>query len=610
MPIHQLPPEVAAKIAAGEVVERPASVVKELLENALDAGAQTIRLELAGGGLDLIRVSDDGRGIAAADMPLALARHATSKISALDDLERITTLGFRGEALASIAAVAQVTLLSRPATAASGRQLIAGDGVAGPIRAAGAPVGTSISVRGLFRAVPARLKFLKTRATETGHCLHLVEQYALAYPEVRFFVMSDGRQVLATAGDGRLASVLVAVYGVRVADAMLPLAVENAAERSATGPASMVWGAISRPTCYKSTRQYLSFFVNRRWVQSRSLTYAVEEAYHSLLLAGRHPIAVVNIALDPALLDVNVHPAKTEVRFLRERQVYAAVQGAARAALLATIETPRLSPGAFAAPGWASEHAPTGLAAPADSAPRALQAADTSSQARLWAPGYEAVGTAHDADVGSALADGGTEELVGGRKLPALRVLGQVSQSYIITEGPDGMYLVDQHAAHERILLERMITEWRAREVASQLLLQPLTLELGPDECELIEVHLVPLAAIGFQIEPFGIGAMLLRAVPAVLASQPHPQPLRELVLELAGAGDAAASHGETWEEHALANVACKAAIKAGQTLSPDEQRELIRQLEGAAAYQSCCHGRPTMVHLSLSALEREFDRR
>ena len=601
MPIRQLAPEVAAKIAAGEVVERPASVVKELIENALDAGARTIRVELAGGGVELLRVVDDGRGIPADELPLAFARHATSKLTALADLERIGTLGFRGEALASIAAVARVTLLSRPADATAGAQLAVEEGRIGTVTPAGAALGTSVTVRDLFASVPARLKFLKTRATETGHALHLVEQYALAYPEVRFSVASEGRTVFASPGDGELYSALVAVYGLSVAEQMVPL---PDAAAGATAPLSppapddppRVWGYVSRLSTYKATRQYLSFFVNRRWVQSRALTYAVEEAYHSLLLAGRHPIAVVDVALDPALLDVNIHPAKTEIKFLRERQVYAAVQRAVRAAVLATAEAPDVSPRAFAVPDWgAADGGPT--AAALDQPPL------------LQGDGV----TAHESlPSGFAVPGADPDAPIGGRKLPVLRVLGQVSQSYLITEGPDGMYLVDQHAAHERILLERMVAEWRGRAVASQLLLEPLPVELSAVEREAVDDHAERLASIGFVVEPFGETAVLVRAVPAALASgqQAQSQDVRELLLALCGADAEAASHGETWEEHALANVACKAAIKAGQTLAPEEQRELIRQLEDAGARQSCCHGRPTMVHLSLAALERQFDRR
>ncbi len=620
MPIRQLPPEVASKIAAGEVVERPASVVKELVENALDAGARSIRLELAGGGLELLRVVDDGHGIAADDVTLAFARHATSKIGTIADLERIFTLGFRGEALSSIASVARVTLLTRPREATTGMQLTVDEGVFATPVPAGAPVGTSVTVRGLFASVPARLKFLKTRATETGHCLHLLEQYALAYPEVRFTAYSEGRQVFATTGDGVLRHVLVSAYGLNVAEQMVPLPGTDEPDDASALPLAtdaadverpQVSGYVSRPSCYKSSRQYISFFVNRRWVQSRSLNYAVEEAYHSLMLTGRHPIAVLNITLDPSQLDVNVHPSKTEVKFLRERLVYASVQRAVRAAVLETAETPSVSRSVFVVPAFetAAPESADGATAPtgealADSAP------DATGQSRLWDALPRGEAPARGASGGFAVPGADAEQPVGGQALPVLRVLGQLSQSYIITEGPDGVYLVDQHAAHERILLDRMVEEWRARAVASQLLLEPLVVELAPGEREAVEDHLEALDRIGFAVEPFGPETVLVRSVPASLAASARPQSVRELLLELVGADAEAASHGETWEEHALANVACKAAIKAGQSLSPEEQRELIRQLEGARGRQSCCHGRPTMVHLSLSALEREFDRR
>ncbi len=642
--IQRLPVDVAAKIAAGEVVERPASVVKELVENALDAGASAVRVELEGGGLDLIRVVDDGAGIAADELALAFERHATSKIATIDDLERIHTLGFRCEALASVAAVARVTLASRARGATAGAQVIVDEGRMGPVVPSGAPAGTSVTVRGLFSSVPARLKFLKTKATETGHALKIVEQYALAYPGVRFTALSEGREVFHTTGDGSLLNVIIAVYGLRVAEEMIPIG-ETALGEAGTGVAPdpdrpRVSGYVSRPTCYKATRQYLSFFVNGRWAQSRALSYAVEEAYHSLLLVGRHPVAVVTIALDPWLLDVNAHPAKTEVKFLRERQVYAAVLRATRAAVIDTAATPEVSTRVFAAPAWE----PVGLSGaetrwampaatppgnvvepPDGAAPSAAEDSLAADQAlpeapqaptapeSLWAGSATARGSDPVGERLSGFSAPGApaaDAPVGGKRLPALRVLGQVSQAYIIAEGPDGVYMVDQHAAHERIVLERMIEEWRARAVTTQLLLEPEALDLAPGERERVEEHLEALRGIGFDIEPFGGDAMLARAVPASLAGKLRGQSLRDLVVMLAGADAEAASHGETWEEHALANVACKAAIKAGQTLSPEEQRELIRQLEGASAFQSCCHGRPTLVKMSLSALEREFDRR
>jgi DNA mismatch repair protein MutL len=636
---------VAAKIAAGEVVERPASVVKELVENALDAGARAIRVELEGGGLDLMRVVDDGVGIPVDELALAFERHATSKIGTIDDLERIHTLGFRGEALASVAAVARVTLASRARGAASGAQVTVDEGRVGLVVPSGAPAGTNISVRGLFASVPARLKFLKTKATETGHALRIVEQYALAWPGVRFTALSEGREVFHTVGDGSLLNVIIAVHGLRVAEEMVPIGEstigESATDDTPAADRPRVSGYVSRPTTYKATRQYMSFFVNHRWAQSRSLSYAVEEAYHSLLLVGRHPVAVINLMIDPWLLDVNAHPAKTEIKFLRERQVYAAVLRAARAAVIETAATPEVSTRVFAPMRWEPMAIPD-TAASRLAFPNSTSASDESLASLademdeqsgeapalkpLWdeeraqnAPPYQPslpdAGAAAD-PIGQRLSGFSAPSApvadmpVGGKRLPALRVLGQVSQAYIIAEGPDGVYMVDQHAAHERIILERMISEWRARTVAAQALLEPEPLDLAPADRERVEEHLDVLRAIGFEIEPFGIDALLVRAVPAALVGKLRGQSLSDLLVALSGADAEAASHGETWEEHALANVACKAAIKAGQSLPPDEQRELIRQLEGASAFQSCCHGRPTLVKMSLSALEREFDRR
>jgi len=653
MPIRQLDPDVAAKIAAGEVVERPASVVKELIENSIDAGATQIRVDLQNGGLQLIRVSDNGCGIPAGELSLALSRHATSKVAQIDDLERIRTLGFRGEALASIAAVADVTLLSRHEQAEQGAQMHAVNGQLSATSAAASPVGTTITVRNLFSSVPARLKFLKSRNTEVSHCHHMLEQYALAYPEIRFSVSSDGRALFATPGDGQLSSVLIEMYGLAVAQQMMPISSLDGNDDDPARP--VVSGYISRPTCYKSTRQHISFFVNRRWVLSRMLTTAVEEAYHSLLLTGRHPLAVVNISLDPALLDVNVHPAKTEIRFLKERRVYSAVFRAARNALTEAPQMPSWEPDRHPATiGMDNNAAADNVAAGKGMAALSLSGGDSLSE-------REVIIIAHDAatsdpplntnDEQAALPEDNpwltvTEEETGTKppmlsrlwqshvrpndntkdagkdnvaaqfiapaatSLPPLRVIGQLSQSYIVAEGPDGMYLIDQHAAHERILLERMVAAMQAQQPISQVLLTPLQLELDPSELEAVEEHLAQLTDIGFAVE-IQDNILMLLAVPNVLVKQINARSVRELLVDLTSPRNMGGiGHGETWEEHALANVACKVAIKANYFLTVSEMREMIEQLEQTSAPYSCCHGRPTMVHFGLSALEREFGRR
>ncbi|GAC1458065.1 MAG: DNA mismatch repair endonuclease MutL [Ktedonobacteraceae bacterium] len=673
MPIRQLAPDVAAKIAAGEVVERPASVVKELIENSIDARATQIRVDLVQGGLQLIRVTDNGSGIPVDELPLALSRHATSKVAQIDDLEHIHTLGFRGEALASLAAVAEVTLLSRQRGAEQGAQINAVNGQLSEITTAASPEGTTLTVRNLFSSVPARLKFLKSRHTEISHCHHLLQQYALAYPEIRFNVFSDGKQIFATLGDGQLTSVLVEVYGLQIADQMVQTSMPAQPNHSDDLEYPVVTGYVSRPTCYKSTRQFISFFVNRRWVLSRMLTSAVEGAYHSLLLTGRHPIAVINIEIDPTLLDVNVHPAKTEIRFLKERRVFAAVLRAVRQALL---EEPTM-------PQWKDAHAleidepeqvereevETDVVHPpvdTDDTEQALlqdnpwltvteeeNGTKPPPSSRLWQnhihttenghkqtefpseggtdearPGTdvnEMVGTASSRPLGLTIADEDAlhrslqmpmqqETLLGQtyeqqiRRLPHLRVVGQLSQSYIVTEGEDGMYLIDQHAAHERILLERMVASMRARTPIAQLLLTPMDLSLAPSELEAIENYQQQLTQIGFSFEMSASNTLLVLGVPSILVKQMNMRSLHELLIELTALDNL--GHTETWEEQALANVACKAAIKANYFLTVSEMREMIEQLEQTKAPYSCCHGRPTMVHFGLSALAHQFERR
>src|SRR5712692_4481565 len=702
MPIRQLEPDVAAKIAAGEVVERPASVVKELIENSIDAGATQIRVDLMNGGLQLIRVTDNGSGMPADELPLALARHATSKVACIDDLEHIRSLGFRGEALASIAAVAEVVLLSHHRNTPQSAEISATNGQISEVSTAASPEGTIVTVRNLFSAVPARLKFLKSRNTEVSHCHHLLEQYALAYPEIRFSVFSEGRQIFATAGDGQLSSVLLEVYGLQIAEQMVPISSLDGKDSDPERPVAS--GYVSLPTCYKSTRQYLSFFVNRRWVLSRMLTYAVEEAYHSLLLSGRHPIAVINIQLDPALLDVNVHPAKTEIRFLKERRIYSAVQRAVRNALLQEAEMPQwkgkqerntvagqphvqaplagarspdededpdlanllndetqnvLAPLAgILSGGQVTRGAGADIQLPQDNPWLTVTEEETGTKppmlSRLWqshiprpeptatqnvlAPlagareGSTSLPSSIDDPSSQASQSGETQNVLAplagarragttetgaseadaretpARRLPPLRVLGQLSQSYIVAEGSDGMYLIDQHAAHERILLERMVAALQARTPISHLLLTPMRLELAPTELAAIEDHMQQLEHIGFALEILDDNALLAQAVPNVLVKRMNAHSLHDLLAELTAPEHV--GHAETWEEHALANVACKAAIKANYFLTVNEMREMIEQLERTNAPYSCCHGRPTMVHFSLSALEREFGRR
>ena len=580
MPIHVLPPEVAAKIAAGEVVERPASAAKELLENAIDAGATDIRLEIRQGGKRLIRVSDNGCGIPAAEVELAFARHATSKLAAAEELDRIRTLGFRGEALASIAAVSHFTMSTRAASEEVGVRVRLEGGAIVHREGYGGPAGTTVAVENLYYNTPARSKFLRADSTEMARIAEVVTSYALAYPELRFTLLKDDRLALQTTGSGQLADVLAQVHGLEVARRML--ACQETVDEIA------VAGYISAPELNRSDRGGLMFFVNRRWVQDRSLSFAVEEAYRGLLLKDRHPWAVLDIRLDPGEVDVNIHPTKREVRFSDARRVFSAVQRAVRHTLQADAPIPTVA--SAAAPvtwgGW--ERAAASYAPPRPH------------------PGQLGLELQRTADVE-------VSDLRPAERLPMLRVVGQIAQTYIIAEGPGGMYLIDQHAAHERIVYERMMGQraaaaQSAAPVASQPLLDPAVVELTLAQGQELEEHLADLAALGFDIVPFGPSAYRIQAVPVSLlgGGLPAGDPaaaLREILAEAEGSD-------RPWDEAALITLVCHSAVRAGQTLSPDEMRDLVRQLEQTDTPHSCPHGRPTMIHLSASQLEREFGRR
>ncbi len=577
MTIRVLSPETAAKIAAGEVVERPASVVKELVENALDANATAIAVEVNGGGQELIRVTDDGCGLASEELELAFARHATSKLTG-DDLLSVTTLGFRGEALPAIAAVAEVEMASRPPDAQAAAYVRLDGGAVVERGERGAPAGTSVSVSRLFARQPARRKFLRSPSTEANHIASVVSHYALAYPTVRLALTLDGRQALLTDGNGELRDAIAAVYGADVAAAMLLL-------RPGDGPVA-VDGLAAAPQVSRAGRGYVSLFVNGRWIQSRRLAYAVEEAYRGLLMVGRYPIAVLHLRLPLEEVDVNVHPTKAEVRFRDESAVFGAVQRAVRAALLETAPV---------AVATAAPTAPTAPTAPFDLSPQP-------SSPPLWEHARALERRQVEAGPGEPLAATGLSTPA--ETLPALRVIGQFGGTYVIAEGPDGMYLIDQHAAHERVLYERFCRQRLERAPEVQALLEPLALELSSPRRALLAEQEELLREHGFAAEPFGDEAYLLRALPASLAGSDPRQAVAsflDLMLE-EGEGDR--------RDRVAMSLACHGAIRAGKTLSQEEMRELVTQLEGSEAPNTCPHGRPTMIHMSAELLARQFGRR
>lgn len=574
MSIHTLPLELISKIAAGEVIERPASVIKELIENSLDASASQLTVETRGGGISLLRVTDNGSGIPRAEVELAFQRYATSKISSLEDLEKIVSLGFRGEALPSIAAVSLVEMFTQTADEAAGTFLSLKGGEVIEKQSRGRPPGTTVTVRNLFYNVPARRKFLKSWATENSHIASVVGQYALAFPEVRFTLYIEGRPALRTSGNGSLRDASVEVYGLEIAQELLELVPEEGDRYP------KVTGLIGPPQLARSNRNYLSFFLNHRWIRSPMLAYAVEEAYHGLMMTGKHPVAILHIALDPAEVDVNVHPTKAEVRFRNEHAIFTAVQKTVRQALVQKMPVPQI-----------------------EMPPSPLKLSPIPHQGRLvpsLAKG-ETIPTSHISSHTS--------------QLPILRVLGQVSNCYIIAEGPEGVYLIDQHAAHERVLFEKIHSQRARQQIEVQGLLEPFLLETTPQQQALLKAEIETLSSYGFSMEPFGENSFLVRSVPAVLSSSAKGQglgeALKEIVDALAEGGKSPDKSGQAgWEERIEVSLACHGAVKAGQVLSTEEMRELVSQLERAAMPRTCPHGRPTMVHLSASQLEKEFGRR
>ncbi len=587
MPIHLLPPEVASQIAAGEVIERPASVVKELLENALDAGAAHIVIKIEGAGQRLVEVADDGAGIPAAELALAVARHATSKLQTAADLFSIATLGFRGEALASIGSVARLTLTSRPPTAEVGMRIRVEGGQTGPSEAVGAPQGTVVRVEDLFYNVPARLKFLKHETTERRQMDALVTHYALAYPQVRFRLEQEGRLALQTSGSGSRREVLAALYGVDVAKSMLEVLSEEDGLR--------VTGFISPTSLTRSNRRDINFFVNGRPVQDSTLTSAVVQAYHTLLMVGRFPLGILFVDVPAEWVDVNVHPAKAEVRFRDASKAFSAVQRSVRRALLAHTPIPELEQPQIQWP----------VSANRPMAPEQFGAAWEKPSSSEGLEGYER----QAAMDGSPIAQ--PPSLQPSLSNPILRLVGQIATAYLVAEGPDGLYLVDQHAAHERVLFERMIAQLKASEhgkaAPAQTLLAPVNVDLPPASARLLSEQLPILGRLGFQVEPFGPAAFLVRAVPQLLMGMDPAAAVRVVVEDFEE--DETPLQAEV-EARLVARICKRAAVKAGQTLSPEEQRALLSNLEACSSPRTCPHGRPTMIHLSVDLLERQFGRK
>lgn len=598
MPIHLLSEQLVAQIAAGEVIERPASVVKELLENALDAGAKTIHIATQEGGRRLIRVSDDGIGICADEVELAFARHATSKLSKFEDLENLQTLGFRGEALASIASVSHLVMTTRHFDEDIGTQIRIEGGAIIQKMSVGVPNGTVVTVENLFYNTPARLKFLKSENTEKRHIVALVTNYAIAYPHVRFILEQDGREIFRSIGNGQLADVVVRAVGLESFKHMLEVYVEEPAQDER--PSVRVWGYASAPDLSRADRGNITLFVNGRWIQDAKLTYAVIQAYHTLLMTGRYPIAIVMIEIPPHEVDVNVHPTKAEVRFRDPNIVFSAVQRAVRTAIIGKTNVPNIqlkdsqlsSATSSTQSAWYSE------AVRPRTAELPIHMTDTGQYPRAY--------TSDDDEMDLSDIPEGLGLPQRPRTLPMLRVVGQVGAMYIVAEGPAGMYLIDQHAAHERILYEQYMARFLSQKIPVQQALAGQTITFSPSEAGLVLEKLDALHAVGFELEPFGNNMFVIRTIPAILADKDPVTVMAHVIDDLL----ADKQPGMEKIEEKLIRFVCRhVAVKAGQVLSHQQMQDLIRQLEFTRNPHTCPHGRPTLLHLSGEQLAREFGR-
>jgi DNA mismatch repair protein MutL len=603
MKIHLLSDQLASQIAAGEVVERPSSVVKELVENAIDAGATTINIDVRQGGRESIQIADNGQGIGGDEIETAFLRHATSKLQHIEDLNAIRTLGFRGEALAAIAAVSQITIISRAEGESAGIRLVLAGGVLQNRETVGAPQGTVIAVENLFYNVPARLKFLKSAATEKRLIDEFVTRYALAYPQIRFRLTHNGRITFQSSGSGQVRDVLVAIYGPDIAKQLLEIGdrrLANSDDENLQSPISnlrssiSVAGFVGLPGVHFANRGQITLFVNGRWIKDTQLTYAVIQAYHTLLPSGRYPLGLIFMNLPPEDVDVNVHPSKTEVRFRQGKTPFGTVQRAVRQTLVADAPTRQMSAWALgsnepnSSPGWMGALNQEAFVS---------SSGEQADLALSWLDGME---SPHDRgeNMAASHSDATNDSL-----LPIMRVVGQVGASYIITEGPEGLFLIDQQAAHQRVLHEQLQAEWAEDKVTLQTLSTGTAVTLSAMQAELLNRFQQAVARVGLQVEAFGPNTFMVRAVPKIAASCDPARLLMAVVEELAQ------SKGVV-EEAGLVTAVCQTiSLRAGQSLTQVQMQQLIHNLEKCSDPFTDPQGKPTFIYLSVAQLAREFGR-
>ena len=622
--ILQLSPHIANLIAAGEVVERPASVVKELLENAVDAGATQVTVEIRDGGMTFLRVTDNGCGMEPEDARTAFLRHATSKLRTQEDLAAIETMGFRGEALAAIASVSRIDLLTKTSGSISGTSLQLEAGVITEDMEAGCPDGTTIIVRDLFFNTPARMKFMKSDTVEGGRVTAAVQLQALAHPEVAFRFLRDGKEILSTPGTGKLEAAVYCVYG-RDGGKLIPV--------NSHWESYSLSGYVSKPTDSRPSRNLQTFFVNGRPVKSRLMIAALEEAYRNQLMVGKFPICVLHLQLPANAVDVNVHPAKTEVKFLNEKAVFDCIHYGVLGALNKTPDRPQvqfkptprpsvapekpaaapvkqesffrtMTPQEFKNFSAVIEKAPQpSKEAAAATAIKVEQTVEQPLREKPLLPTYEGIKPAAPATPVTVAEPEQTTILPPPQEIP-WRMVGELYRTYIIVEQGEDAFLIDKHAAHERILFEKLKKNQEA--ISSQALLTPIPCRLGPDSTAIILSNQDLLTELGFEIDEFGDNTVLLRQIPMDLSQEDAADAVDAIAADLL---NGRREKKTDVRDEVLHTVACKAAIKAGWQTDEKELLALVKEVMSREDLKYCPHGRPICVSLSKKQLEKQFKR-
>ena len=619
--IRILSEDVSNRIAAGEVIERPASVVKELVENSLDAGATKITIRIARGGHSMVQVIDNGSGMDTEDALLCLEAHATSKIRSANDIEKIASLGFRGEALPSIASVSHLEIRTRPADFEVGFEVFVNGGVIKSTNEAGCPQGTSTTVKHLFYNIPARRKFLRTPKTEESHIQEIVLLAALANPTVGFQLYFDQRSIITVQSNHDSLARATLLLGKETTSSMLPVEYEEEDIK--------LTGLIARPGWTRSTRREQRAFVNGRPIDSNTIYHAIREAYHTLVMKGRYPTTLLFLTLDPSLMDINVHPAKREVRFHDGRKlgrilatgIRRALRGLSGEGISLNQPAERQPLNNFSSDfpenpmqALLTNRSPMNPIASASFpstpkiAPQTFNQVENKpiSENEMNQDSYPQENI--DSRVSPEYIPSGTSiSAADKREISRLRILGAISNLFLVAEGREGLVLIDQHAAHERVLFEKILRQVKEKDGIGQGLLLPITIEFSNSDAGILKKNVKKLLKLGFEIENFGGDTFLVTAIPAHFPHENINGMLRDIIDDLR---DSPVGSKRVMDEHKIAKAACKAAVKARDQLSPDEITTLLKELCAAELPYTCPHGRPTMINISIKELEKRFGRR